>query len=274
MIHRVFKNGAWALLFLSIFLMGACQEQQKQQTAIDRIIESKTIRIGVDPGFQPFEMKDKHGALMGFDIDIANMLADSMNVHAEFVYPENGFVTILDDLNAGKFDVILSGMTITPERNMKVMFSDPYIIVGQAALVHPKHKENVSSYEDLNMTQYIVGFVNGTTGQDAVKRLMPDSRLAPLDSEHDGVKQLFSGQIDALVFDLPFCSTQVAQHGEDKFLFLSDPMTFEPLAMAVRYDDYQMHNFLNNFILQIQSDGRYDELYDRWFQQTKWFKRL
>ncbi|MDY0161901.1 transporter substrate-binding domain-containing protein [Desulfobotulus sp.] len=228
----------------------------------------------MEPGYMPFQMMDKQGTLMGFDVDLAHLLAERMGVRAEFIRPEKGFSTILNDLERKRFDLILSGMTITPERNLRVMFSDPYIIVGQAILANIKHKQQIRHAEDFNNTTYLIAYMKDTTGAAAVDKIFPRARRIAVATQEEGVRMVREARIDAFVYDLPAFATLMAKEGEDAFLFLDQPLTFEPLGMALHFDDFQLQNIVNNFIRQIQADGTYDTLYDRWFLQKGWFQRM
>lgn len=254
----------------------ACTEkaQTTHESAIDRIVSNGVLRIGMDPGYMPFEMKDRQGDLIGFDVDLAYLLGDAMGVRIEFVPPSGSFASLMDDLYANRFDMILSGMTITPERNLRVMFSDPYITVGQAVLANIKHKGTVRHAENLNSTTYLITYLEGTTGAATVNNLLPRARRVSVASQEEGIAMVRDGRADAFVYDLPAFATLMAKEGKESFLFLDQPLSFEPLGIGVRFTDFQLHNLLNNFIRQIQADGTYDTLYDRWFLQTGWFQRL
>ena len=94
-----------------------------RKSTINSIIERGELRVGFDAGYMPFEMTDKNGQFIGFDIDIAKEMAKAMGV--KFVPVNTEFDGIIPALMTDKFDIILSGMTITQERNLKISFSDP-----------------------------------------------------------------------------------------------------------------------------------------------------
>ena len=110
----------------------------------------------------PFEMTDKKGRFIGFDIDVAKMMAKDMGV--KFVPVNTAWDGIIPALITDKFDIIMSGMTITQERNLKINFANPYIIVGQTILINKKLKGIVKSYKDLNNPKYTITSKLGTTG--------------------------------------------------------------------------------------------------------------
>jgi hypothetical protein len=110
-----------------------------------------------------FEMTDKKGKFVGFDIDMAKEMAKAMGV--KFVPVNTAWDGIIPSLITKKFDIIMSGMTVTQERNLKINFAAPYIIIGQTILLNKKHEGKIQSYKDLNDSKYIVTSKLGTTGE-------------------------------------------------------------------------------------------------------------
>ena len=111
-----------------------------------------------------------------------------------------------------------------------------------------------------------------TTGEAAVRKLIPNCTYRPFDTEVDGATQVLNGNADAFVYDLPFNTVFSAMHGTDKLVFLDKPFTTEPLAWAIRKNDPDFLKFLNDFLEEIKNDGRFDQIYDKWFKRSDWFK--
>ncbi|UIJ39430.1 transporter substrate-binding domain-containing protein [Desulfobaculum bizertense] len=242
------------------------------KSTIETILKNGEIRVGVDPGYAPFEMVDKKGRIIGFDIDISKALAKAMGVKLKIVNTD--FDGMVPALLADKFDIIIAGMTLTQERNLQINFTDPYASIGQAILLNKKHEGKIKSYRDLNDPKYTVASRLGTTGEMAVKRMLPKATYRSFDKEPDGAMDVVNGQSDAFVYDLPFCVMFMAQQGGKNLVFLDKPFTYEPIAMGIKRGDPDFLNFLNNFLKQIKSDGRYDRIYAKWFKSTKWFNNL
>ncbi|MCG6983435.1 MAG: transporter substrate-binding domain-containing protein, partial [Deltaproteobacteria bacterium] len=220
--------------------------------------------------YMPFEMTDKKGEFVGFDIDMAKEMAKAMGV--KFVPVNTAWDGIIPALTTKKFDIIMSGMTITQERNLKINFADPYIIVGQTILLNKKLLGTVKSYKDLNDPKYIVTSKLGTTGEMAVKRLIPKATYKSFETEPEAALEVVNGKADAFVYDLPYCAVFNAQQGKDKLVFLDEPFTFEPLAWAINKGDPDFLNWLNNFLRQVKNDGRYEQIYNKWIKGTEWIK--
>jgi polar amino acid transport system substrate-binding protein len=244
--------------------------QLVKQSTLEQILKRGELRVGFEAGYMPFEMTDKNGNFVGFDIDIAKEMAQALGV--KFVPVNTAWDGIIPSLITEKFDIIMSGMTVTQERNLKINFADPNIVVGQTILINKKHKGAIKSYKDLNDPKYTITSKLGTTGEQAVKRVIPKATYKSFETEPEAALEVVNGKADAFVYDLPYCVVFMAQQGAGKLIFLDTPFTYEPLAWAVRKGDPDFINWLNNFLKQIKNDGRYDKVYDKWIKNTDWIK--
>ncbi|MEJ2366236.1 MAG: transporter substrate-binding domain-containing protein [Deltaproteobacteria bacterium] len=279
------------LLFalLTVFYLVGCAQQPQQtekaapastnvrmdlveQSTLEGILQRGELRVGFESGYMPFEMTDKKGGFVGFDIDMAKAMAKAMGV--KFVPVNTAWDGIIPALTTKKFDIIMSGMTITQERNLKINFADPYIIVGQTILLNKKLAGKVNSYKDLNNPKYIVTSKLGTTGEMAVKRLIPKATYKSFETEPEAALEVVNGKADAFVYDLPYCAVFNAQQGKGKLVFLDKPFTFEPLAWAINKGDPDLLNWLNNFLRQVKNDGRYEQIYNKWIKSNEWLSEV
>lgn len=238
-----------------------------QKSTLNQIIKRGVLRVGLEPGYVPFEMRDDEGGIVGFDVDIAREMAAAMGVELRVVALDwNG---IMPALLTDQYDIIMSGMTITPERNLWVNFADAYMTVGQTILLRKALAGDVKSYKDLDAARYTVVTKPGTTAHEAVKKFMPTARVQLFESEAGAVNEVTAGRADAFVYDLPFNAIYFARN-KGKLVFLDTPFTHERLGWAVRKGDPDFLNWLNNFLAQIKGDGRYDAIYQRWFKDGAW----
>lgn len=264
------------VLLLAAFAFAADDTKTRmnlvKQSTLESILQKGELRVGFEAGYMPFEMTDSKGKFVGFDIDMAKHMAKAMGV--KFVPVNTAWDGIIPALLTDKFDIIMSGMTVTQERNLKINFCDPYIIVGQTILLNKKHAGAVKSYRDLNDAKFVVTSKLGTTGEQAVKRLIPKAKYKSFETEPEAALEVVNNKADAFVYDLPYCVVFMAEQGAGKLVFLDKPFTFEPLAWAVRKGDPDFINFLNNFLRQVKNDGRYDAIYGKWIQSTDWYKTV
>ena len=265
-----------AALFLSgmIFsasVFGADIELAKKST-VESILKRGELRVGFESGYVPFEMTDKKGNFIGFDMDYGRRMAKEMGV--KFVPVNTAWDGIIPALMTDKFDIIMGGMTITQERNLKINFSDPYIVVGQTILLNKKHEDAVKDYRDLNDPKYILTSRLGTTGEQAIKKYIPRATYKAFETEAEAGLEVINGKADALVYDLPFCGFLYGSQGQGKTVFLDQPFTFEPLAWAINKGDPDFLNWLNNFLRQTKGDGFYEQLFKKWIIGSDWEKEL
>ena len=262
---------ALLLCFSQVQVLAADIGLAKKST-LETILKRGELRVGFESGYMPFEMTDKKGRFVGFDIDMAKEMAKAMGV--KFVPVNTSWDGIIPALTTKKFDIIMSGMTITQERNLKINFAEPYIVVGQAILLAKKHKGKVKTYKDLNNKKYTITSKLGTTGEQAVKRLIPKANYKSFETEPEAALEVVNGKADAFVYDLPYCVVFNAQQGKGKLVFLDKPFTFEPLAWAINKGDPDFMNWLNNFLRQVKNDGRYDRIYKKWIKGTNWIEGI
>lgn len=238
---------------------------------LDDITKSGELRMCFDAGYVPFEMKAKNGQYIGFDIDLGKVMAKQMGV--KFVPVNTAWDGIIPALLTNKCHMIVAGMTITAERNMRVNFADPYVVIGQSILLNPKLKGKVTSYKDLNDKKYTIASKLGTTGETAVKKYIKDAQYHAFETEVDAVMEVVNGKADAMVYDMPFISITAAQK-KGKVTPILEPFTYEPLGIALRQSDPDILNFVNNFLRQTKGDGTYERLYNKWFKGDAWLSQV
>ena len=260
-----------------------------KSSTLEGILRGGELRIGLEVGYMPFEMIDKrsglrqkeirHGgfrrkgrqlSLIGFDIDVGIEMAKALEVKPVFV--DTLWPSIIPALQLGRFDIIFGGMSVTEARKKLVDFADPFMTVGQTVLLNAKHKNNVKSYKDLNDAKFVVVSKPGTTGEEAVQRLIPKATYETADTEIEGAMRVLKGTADAFVYDFPFNAVFSAMHPSDQLIFLDEPFTKEPIAWAIRKNDPDFLKFLNAFLFRMKSDGRFDRIYHKWFLSMDWYR--
>ena len=128
-------------------------------------------------------------------------------------------------------------------------FAEPLMTVGQTVLLNARHEKAVKSYKDLDDSAYTVVSKPGTTGEAAVLKMIPRATYMPVNTETAGAMSVLEGRADA-----------------------DEPFTKEPIAWAIRKNDPDFMKFLNEFLAQIKADGRFDKIYNEWFNQTDWHR--
>ena len=191
----------------------------------------------------------------------------------DFVPINTRWTSLIPSLTLGRCDIIISGMSVTEQRGQKVDFSAPYMKVGQTVLLNRKLAGEVASYRDLNHARFAVASKPGTTGEEAVKRLLPEASYEPFETEVEAAMAVVEGSVDAFVYDHPYHATFIAMHGGEYVVFLDEPFTDEALAFAIRKHDPDFLAWINEFLARLRADGRYERIRTKWFESTDWFGR-
>ncbi|OPA95045.1 amino acid ABC transporter substrate-binding protein [Pseudomonas fluorescens] len=240
--------------------------------ALDDAVRRGVLKVGTTPTYVPFEMTDKQGRIVGFEVDLLHAMSRALGVELELVAVP--YTDLLSGLMAKKFDLIGSGMTVTQERNLKLNFSDSFIVVGQTVLMHPGLAGKVSSIEDLDDAVYRIVATQGTTGEAAAQRFLTAARLSSFARSEDALQQVVEGKADAFIHDAPYNLIAMTRPQNRALLALEQPFTFEPLAFGLKKGDYDSLNWINHFLNQVAQDGTYDRLHDKWFKDTAWMAEI
>lgn len=264
-------------LILNLSTLSLCADDINlwKKSTLNQILQNGELRVGLEPGYMPFEMKDKRGKIIGYDVDIARAMAKAMGVKLKLV--PTSFDGIIAGLITNKFDIIISGMTITQKRNLKVNFSDSYIVVGQTALINKKLLGEVKSAKDLDNPKYTITAKLGQTGEIVARKFFKKAKVVTFDTEGDAVSEVLSGKAAAFINDKPYNSMFMDSKGKGKLIHLDTSLTYEPLAFAIRKGDPDFLNWINNFLNQIKKDkvvNLHERLHQKWFVDTKWMKKV
>jgi polar amino acid transport system substrate-binding protein len=256
------------LVLLSIFtyLPGLAQK------TLQNIVKKGELRIGMTGNQPPYTMKSKTGELIGFEVDIAEALAESLGVKLNLV--ELPFSELMAALEKGSIDAIMSGMTITPERNLKALFAGPYSISGKSILTKSKVLSEIDEAEDANKKQYKIVCLKGSNSEKFVRLLMPDAQLITVGKYDDGVNMVLKNQADAMVADYPICVLSVLRYGNEGLVTLDSPLTIEPIGMALPAKDAQFHNLIDNYLSSLALTGALDLLQTYWFEEDSWLVEM
>ncbi|WP_435075377.1 basic amino acid ABC transporter substrate-binding protein [Halorubrum sp. HHNYT27] len=229
--------------------------------------DSTTITPGTAPGFPPFEMR-QDGELVGFDIDLLEaVVAETEYELGEWATFE--FDSLIPALTQNEeIDVIAAAMTITPDRQETIAFSDPYWESDQAILVSEGGDFQPSAWEDFDGAR--VGAQSGTTGADQVQSNLVDPGIIPEDnySSYDSyvfaVEDLENGNVDAVVIDNPVAETFAASR-DVTIAFIEE--TGEEFGFGIRQGESEFQSALNDGLAAVREGGTYGEITSTWFGQ-------
>ncbi|MCC6136272.1 MAG: transporter substrate-binding domain-containing protein [Gammaproteobacteria bacterium] len=242
-----------------------------QQLAADSVLEiikkRGAIKVGMST-FVPWAMRDKNGALIGYEIDVAQRLAQDMGVKVEFA--PIAWDGIIPALLGRNFDLIIGGLSITPERNLTVNFSLPYANSGVHLVAHRKLADGFKSLDDFNKPEVTLAVRRGATPATAAKRLMPKATLRQFDEDALALQEVLNGKAHAFVTSTPTPAFEALKHPDTLFLPIPEPFVQGAEGFALRKGDPDALNFFNNWILLRQQDGWLKERHDYWFKTRDW----
>lgn len=269
-IGSVYVSGI--VLLLSIVLVkGISAESIRQdltrESTLETVLKKGVLRVGMST-FKPWAMNDKTGNLIGFEIDVARKLAEDMGVKVEFVPTK--WSGIIPALLTGKFDIIIGGMGILPERNIKVNFSNPYDYTGMSIVAHKELAEGFDSLDDFNREDVAIAARIGTTAAAAVKKNCPAAQLRLFDDESQAVQELLNKRVHAMVASAPLPAFQALKYPDRLFMPLPGNFTREPIGFAVVKGDVDTLNYLNSWITVMEAQGWLAERKHYWFETNEW----
>jgi len=228
---------------------------------LDEIRARGVLRIGQDAGYMPLYGTDEKGNRIGFEVDLAKKMAEILGVKLEFVVVN--WDGIIPALISGKFDIIFSGMTITPERALKVDFTDPYLTVGQTVLYNTRKYSSAPMYAELKDVKGLkIAVQLGTTGDEAARRLFPNAKILAFDTMDEAAYQVASGRADIAVLDSIFAKYMAKKY--NVLAVSGELLTKEDLGIAVKKGNLEFLQWLNTFIRWAKTTGSVDKLKDKW----------
>jgi polar amino acid transport system substrate-binding protein len=265
-----------ASVVLAITLLSACAHMSDTggdpSPGLSRIQRQGVLVMGTSGGMPPLNFTAKGGEVMGFEVDLAALMAQAMGVQLKI--QTMPFAELLPALESGKVDLILSGMTITPERNMKAAFVGPYFVSGKAFLTRAQTIASAREPSAVNSPNISLAALKGSTSQYFVEEFLPKVRLVPAKDYDEGVGMVIGGKVDALIADYPICIVSVLRYPDKGLVSLITPLTYEPIGIALPKNDPLFTNWTQNFLVALEGTGRMADLKKKWFENASWLLKL
>jgi polar amino acid transport system substrate-binding protein len=237
----------------------------------ERIIKTKSLVLGTPGDFPPFSMSTADGKLIGLDIDLARSLAQGLDVELKVERME--FAKLLPALENGSIDIAMSGITMMPSRNLRFAFIGPYALSGQALLGKKEIIAKLADKEDLGQAKFHMAVLKGTTSEETAKAFTKATRTLT-DTHDQSLILLLDGKVDVILADYPYCKVAEMRFADRDIDLLDEPLTFEPLGIAIAGNDPLLSNLVHNFLVLLEGGGILAKLKDRWFKSNDWMKEL
>jgi ABC-type amino acid transport substrate-binding protein len=228
-----------------------------------KLVTPSQLTVGSDTSFPPFESMNGQTA-EGFDVDMMNAIGKQMGL--KVVFQTEGFDTIIASVNGHKFDVIASGMTITPERQKIINFSDPYFDSNQSVAV----LEASGITTETQLYGKKIAVQSGTTGEKwSNEHLVPHgAKTVPFKTATDAFNALQAKSVDAVVNDLPV-SVEIIKEGPTRgFKIIDSIPTGEQYGIGIAKDNPELATAVNAALAKIKASGELQQIYNKWIQTT------
>ena len=263
--RRLVAAATGAALAASLAVPAAAQALSSE-SVIKSIQEEGVIRIGMSL-FVPWSMRDVNGDLIGYELDVGRQLAKDMGVEVEFVH--TAWDGIIPSLLAGNFDVIISGMSVTPQRNLTANFTDPYAFSGLAILANKEMTAGMSM-EDFNSPDVTFAARRGATPAVVIAERFPEANLLLFDEDGASTQEVLNGNAHATMESQPTPNREAGRNPDTLHVPFGELFDPRGEAFAMRKGDPDALNFFNNWIAQQWLSGWLEERHNYWFNTEEW----
>lgn len=248
---------------LLIFIIFSCAWSIKnnKNNLLSSIVEKDKLIVGISYNSKPFGFKDSDEKIKGFEADLAKEIAKEIlgskdKIVFKNILPKDRVTAV----TSGDVDIIISTMTITPERKKIVNFSVPYFTAGQAICV--KKDSKIESHYDLINKKIIV--ILGTTGEKNIKRIVPNALIRGYIDNFEAIKAFKTGSDDAITTDDALLQGLAFEN--NNYIILSERLTKEPYGIAFKKssESTSFKNRLNKILNEIKFNGTLQSLKNKW----------
>ncbi|EKN65637.1 extracellular solute-binding protein [Neobacillus bataviensis LMG 21833] len=258
------------LSFIAILLIGiiaGCSGSKetganKKQTVLERVEKSKVLKVAFEGTYPPFNFVDDKKNYIGFDVDVSNEIAKRLGVKTEFIATK--WDSLIGGLKADKFDIIIGQMTVTEERKKSVDFTDPYVVTG-SVLVTREDTNDITKLEDIKGKN--VGVGGGTTFEEVAKSV-DGANVKLYKSVSDYIQDLQNKRLDVIINDQLLMGYNIKEN-KLPIKITSGILNKDEIGMAIKKDNADFVKKVNEAIAAMKEDGTYDEMYKKWFGDSK-----
>ena len=223
------------------------------------------LKVGVTPIFPPVIYKEDD-KIAGVEADFARALGEALGRPVKFV--EVSWEDQIPALADGRTDIIMSSMSVTRTRELRIAFTKPYLIIGQIALVR---REDAYRYAlgFPSSPDGTIGVLKATTGDFLVQQEFSGNKRKTYKTGEDAAKALMKKRVDLFICDAPTVWWLAGMHEADSLIAVPVFLTQEQLAWGLRRSDTDLLNSVNGALDKLQQSGRANEIIKRWIPLFK-----
>lgn len=257
--------------FFAFLLVLSSPAFAESGSVIARIMDRGSLILGTSGNMPSMSEVDADGKVSGFDIDLARIMASLMGVKLEIqVIP---FADLLPKLEAGKVDLVISNLTITPRRNLRVAFVGPYLESGKCIVTRDNALANAQESTNLNVKETRLAVLGGSTSADFARELFPEATLLEVDDYARAATLVRNDEASGLLTDYPVCLAILKANPDAGFVSVFSLLTYEPIGIALPADDALFINWTENFLERMAGTSGFEELGKRWFDTVELTRR-
>jgi polar amino acid transport system substrate-binding protein len=260
---------SFAVSFL-VLAMSLAPIAKLDARTLQQVLNVGTLRVGIVIA-PPWTMRDSSDEFAGFEVDVATRLAADLEVDPEFVLYQ--FDELIKALESGEIDIVISGLTITPERALHVNFSRPYSVGGIGIATNLAATEGVERFEDLSNASYRVGVIVDSTAAALAERLLPNAELITFDEQSDAADALLNGNIDVYLDEEPAPTFLALRFPATIDAPIARPLLETRSAFAIAKGDGDFLAYLNAWIESREADTWLPSTHRYWFNSLRWQER-
>jgi ABC-type amino acid transport substrate-binding protein len=250
----------------------AAAEDAASSPGLARILKSGTLKVGMTGSQPPLNFDSKGGDTIGLEVDLANALAGLMGVQVEIV--EKPFAELLPSLAAGQVDVVLSGVTATPERSQRVAFVGPYYLSGKSILTRSAELAHAEDTAALDRAGLTFAALKGSTSEQFVRTKLPKAKLVTTDDYDQAVKLLLADEVTAVVADREVVALTAFLYPKERLVTMRTTLTIEPIALAAPAGDELLARYLDTALGALEASGVLSGIRSRWLESGDWVGQL
>jgi polar amino acid transport system substrate-binding protein len=263
--HRKIITLFYSLLIFMAALVTSPVVMSETST-LASIKQSGQLILGTSANMPPMTGTNENGKNIGFDIHLARLMADSMGVKLNIkTIP---FDELLSSLENGDIDVIISNMTMNPQRNMSVAFVGPYMTSGKCVLAKKEGLAKAQATENLNSPNVRLTALKGSTSVEFIKSLLPEATITLVDEYDDAIRLINEDKAGGLLTDYPICLSMLKRYPDSGFVSLFSLLSYEPIGIALPAGDSHYINWTENFLKRLEGIGALNEIKVHWFGKT------
>lgn len=261
--NRFLKIQSTLVLFLLVLFATSCGGGGGSDPAMEAIQKNKQVIIGTNAVDMPFSFGQGAG-VQGFDIDIGDEIIKDLGFEKRWA--NMPFDQLFPTLEKREIHLIMSSISITDDRKAKFAFSNAYFKTGLIVATR-KELETIKSVSDLSGKK--IGVQNQTTGEQYVTSRIPGATKVGFATQDDALMACKNREIDAVIGDQPIISHSIFHSFKDYLHTVGNNLTTEEYGVVVNKEDKALLASVNKTLARLQSSGKYQQIYDKWFGDTE-----